>query len=136
MCCPVSSWNSGNANPAALSGAWRRPIASFAEASRPDVFAAETKEDLPPYLDRAAFDDAPPEAGGTDVLVYAAGDRTVANCSSCHSPHMVLPSDDPRSSVAATTPLPSDGSADLDSDATETDSGSGSGSGSGSEPGE
>jgi len=33
-------------------------------------------------------------------LKSRAGDKTVANCASCHSPHMVLPSDDPRSSVA------------------------------------
>lgn len=33
-------------------------------------------------------------------LKSRAGDKTVANCASCHSAHMVLPSSDPRSSVA------------------------------------
>jgi cytochrome b subunit of formate dehydrogenase len=32
-------------------------------------------------------------------LKSRAGDKTVANCSSCHAPHLVLPSSDPRSSV-------------------------------------
>ena len=35
-------------------------------------------------------------------LKSRAGDRTVANCASCHEAHMILPADDPRSSVAAT----------------------------------
>lgn len=33
-------------------------------------------------------------------LKSRAGDKTVANCSSCHEAHLILPSSDPRSSVA------------------------------------
>jgi len=44
--------------PAALSGAWRRVISSFAEAAPPGEFVASRKEDLPPYLDWLAFQHA------------------------------------------------------------------------------